>query len=331
MRISMPAYNRPEIWALVLRVGLGCVFVIGGWFKLSKLLSAEHQAAIVAKYMSPHGYINQFFAEYLFTGRFGDWLTPWTFLTALSTFELLAGLALVAGFLVRPLSLIFAFMMWSFIFALPVATAPGMAITVDTFTTPAMLVQSRDIALSGMMFVVFNLGSGAFSVDEKLFGPSPHTQTTDWNSLGLLLRLSIAVPFLVGGAFAGLPAINTFRDRWRRDQRSPEVAGLALVEDGPAEPVATTPDPERSAMGGEFKADVEEALLALPDDLREVAVLFFVEGLSHREMRSRRSHRSPRERPCPGSRADAGCCKAGWRNMAAKRPRTPAATPAPTT
>lgn len=210
MRISMPAYNRPEIWALVLRVGLGCVFIIGGWFKLSKLLSAEHQAAIVAKYMSPHGYINQFFADYLFTGQFGDWLTPWFFLSALSTFELLAGLALVAGFLVRPLSLIFAFMMWSFVFALPVATAPGMTITVDTFTTPAMLVQSRDIALSGMMFVLFNLGPGAYSADEKLFGPYPDAQTTNWDNLGLLLRLSIAVPFLVGGAFAGLPAIKTF-------------------------------------------------------------------------------------------------------------------------
>jgi len=78
--------------------------------------------------------------------------------------------------------------------------------------------------------------------------------------------------------------INTFRDRWRRDQRSPEVAGLALVEDGRADAAATTPDPERSAMGGEFKADAEEALLALPDDIREVAVLFFVEGLSHREI-----------------------------------------------
>lgn len=78
--------------------------------------------------------------------------------------------------------------------------------------------------------------------------------------------------------------INTFRDRWRRDQRSPEVPGLALVEDGPAEAAATTPDPERSAIGSEFKADAEEALLALPDDIREVAVLFFVEGLSHREI-----------------------------------------------
>ncbi len=78
--------------------------------------------------------------------------------------------------------------------------------------------------------------------------------------------------------------INTFRDHWRRDRRSPEVSGLALVEDGPAEAAATTPDPERSAIGSEFRADAEEALLALPDDIRVVAVLFFVEGRSHREI-----------------------------------------------
>lgn len=210
MRISMPNLDRPDLWALVLRVGLGCVFVIGGWNKLSQLIDPQREAALVGTYMSPHGYINQFFADYLFTGRFGDWLTPWVFLTTLSTFELTAGLALIAGLLARPLALVFGFMLWSFVFALPVATAPGIAVTVDTFTAPAMLVQIRDIALSGMMFVLFNLGAGALSADGKLFGTSAERQTPDWNSLGLLLRLSIAAPMLVGGAFAGLPGIQSF-------------------------------------------------------------------------------------------------------------------------
>lgn len=78
--------------------------------------------------------------------------------------------------------------------------------------------------------------------------------------------------------------MNTFRDQWRRDRRSPEISGLALVEGGPGEAAATTPDPECAAVGTEFKADAEAALLALPDDVRIVAVLFFVEGLSHREI-----------------------------------------------
>lgn len=83
MRFSIPTHNRPDVWALVLRVGLGCLFVIGGWNKLSKLMDPEREAALVGANMSPHGYINQFFADYLFTGQFGDWLTPWIFLTTL--------------------------------------------------------------------------------------------------------------------------------------------------------------------------------------------------------------------------------------------------------
>ena len=210
MRASIPFENRPDLWALFLRLGLGTLFVIGGSNKLSQLLDPSRETAIVTAYTSPHGYINQFFDDYLFSGRFGDWLDPWTFLTALSTFELAAGVALIAGILVRPLALVFAFMMWSFVFALPVVTAPGVTVTVDTFTAPAMLVQIRDIALSGMMFVLFNLGSGAFSIQHRVLGPGNDQRVVDWNSLGLLLRLSIAAPLLVGGAFAGLSGIQTF-------------------------------------------------------------------------------------------------------------------------
>jgi uncharacterized membrane protein YphA (DoxX/SURF4 family) len=208
---QQPTDIRPDLTALALRVGLGLLFVIGGWNKLSQLIDPAREAGLVGKYMGSHGYINEFFAQYLFDG----WLTPWGFLTILSTFELLSGLALLAGLLVRPLALLYGFLLWTFVMALPVVTTPGVEVTVETFTAPAMLVQIRDIALSGMMFVLFNLGSGALSVDARLFGSAALETKAAWENLGLLLRLSIAAPLVVGGLFGGLGPVPTFATpRW---------------------------------------------------------------------------------------------------------------------
>jgi uncharacterized membrane protein YphA (DoxX/SURF4 family) len=201
---------RLDLMAFALRVGLGLVFVIGGWNKLSKLLDPAREAGLVGAYTGPHGYINEFFAQFLFGGASGGWITPWGFLTALSTFELVSGILLVIGVLVRPLALVYGFLLWTFVIALPVVTAPGVEVAVTTFTSPAILVQIRDIALSGMMFTLFNLGSGAFSSDARLFGPASAQSYVGWDSLGLLLRLSIAAPLIVGGVFNGLNGIPTF-------------------------------------------------------------------------------------------------------------------------
>lgn len=201
---------RPDAIALWLRAGLGLVFVIGGWNKLSQLLDPARQDAIITTYMSAHGYINNFFAQYLFTGTFGNWLTPWVFLTSLSAFELASGLALAAGLLVRPFALVWGLLLWTFVMALPVITAPGVGVSVDTYTAPAMLVQIRDIGLSGLMFALFNLGSGAGSLDGKLFGTSVKVTNVQWDCLGLLVRLSVALPLIVGGLFSGLDDIQSF-------------------------------------------------------------------------------------------------------------------------
>lgn len=150
---------RAEIVALMLRIGLGLVFVIGGLAKLSQLLSASGQAKILASYTAGDGYINQFFLDYLFNGRFGDWLTPWSFLTTLSAFELVAGLMLIVGLAVRPLAIIWGLLLWTFVMALPVTTTPGVDSAVKTFTAPAMLIQARDIALSGLFFALYNLSA----------------------------------------------------------------------------------------------------------------------------------------------------------------------------
>lgn len=196
--------------ALYLRLGVGAVFVIGGYNKLSQLLDMDRSQAMVDQYMGPAGYINSFFTEYLFTGVLSGILSPWGFLTALSSFELFSGLALLAGFLVRPLALIYGFLLWTFVFSLPVVTTPGVEVTVTTYTSPALLVQIRDVALSGFMFVLFNLGSGRFSVDALLLKNRVRLEPVSWDALALLTRLSLAVPFLVGGFFAGMSNIQSF-------------------------------------------------------------------------------------------------------------------------
>ncbi|MGF1704513.1 DoxX family membrane protein [Enterovibrio baiacu] len=196
--------------ALALRIGLGLVFVIGGLSKLSLLLSSSKQAAMVANYMGTTGYINELFQDYLFSNGV---LTPWFFLTSLSTFELFSGIALIAGFMVRPLALFYGLLLWTFVFSLPVDTVPGASVGVKTYTSPAMFVQIRDITLSGMMFVLFNLGAGARSLDLRR-GQGGGNTAPDWDGLGLLLRFSLGVTFIIGGffgAYAKIPSFATYQ------------------------------------------------------------------------------------------------------------------------
>jgi uncharacterized membrane protein YphA (DoxX/SURF4 family) len=140
----------------------------------------------------------------------GSLFSPWGFLTALSAFELISGIMLIAGLLVRPLALIYAFLLWTFVVSLPVVTTNGVDPGVKTYMAPALLVQIRDVALSGMMFALYCLGSGARSVDARIFGEGATRQVADWEPIGLLLRLSLALILIVGGLFAGMPNIKAF-------------------------------------------------------------------------------------------------------------------------
>ncbi|MBA2668919.1 MAG: DoxX family protein [Gemmatimonadetes bacterium] len=201
---------RPATIALLLRAGLGLVMVSGGLSKLSQLLDPARRGAILEMYWGPLGYVNTFFDQYLFEGPLGGVLTPWLFLTSLSAFEFVAGALLIAGVLVRPLALVWGLLFWSFVAALPVATAAGVDPVAATHHTPALLVLIRDIGLSGLFFTLFIIGSGSYSVDERWIGPAATRRTLNWDALGLLLRLSVALPLLVGGAFHGYGHIQTF-------------------------------------------------------------------------------------------------------------------------
>ena len=74
--------------------------MVGGWNKLYQLLDPSLSDAILASYLGTTGYINQFFIDYLFSGFMGKLLTPWLFMTILSTFELVSGLMLVSPSLI---------------------------------------------------------------------------------------------------------------------------------------------------------------------------------------------------------------------------------------
>jgi len=206
---SLQFAPRGALMALLLRLGLGAVFVVGGWAKLSRLLGPAKSDAILTEYLGPLGYINTLFQDFLFSDRLPIGLTPWGFMTALSGFELVSGLMLMAGLLVRPLAVFWALLLWSFVPSLPVVTTPGVALAAATYTSPAMLVQIRDIGLSGLFFVLYQLGAGRASVDAHLFH-LPAQRAVNWDALGLLLRISLGVVLLTAGAFHGYAKVTTF-------------------------------------------------------------------------------------------------------------------------
>jgi len=214
--------DKQDMVAFYLRTGLGLLFIIGGLSKLSLLLGSSTHDGMVASYMGTSGYINSLFQDYLFTGWVGELLSPSLFLTSLSAFEFFSGIALVAGFLVRPLALIYGFLLWTFVIALPTMTVPGVTIDVKTYTSPSIFVQIRDIALSGVMFVLFNLGAGKYSLDYRM---GQAHRNVDWNNLGLLLRFSVGMIFIVAGFFGAFSKVPNFATA----QPILAIIGLGLI------------------------------------------------------------------------------------------------------
>lgn len=191
---------------------MGMVFVSGGWAKLAQLLDPARADSMVATYLGSAGYIDAFFQRFLFSD--GSWLSPFLFLLTLSSFELVSGLMLIVGALVRPLALLYGFLLWTFMIALPVVTAPGAMIDTKTHLSPAFLVMIRDLGLSGLCFVLYRLGPGRWSVDGRWLGqtaqPDLASHREAGDAVGVLLRLSLAAPLIIGGLFHGMDHIQTW-------------------------------------------------------------------------------------------------------------------------
>lgn len=108
------------------------------------------------------------------------------------------------------MALVWGLLFWSFVAALPVATAAGVDPELSTHRSPALLVLARDIGLSGLFFTLFIIGAGRYSVDGRWIGAAATRHTLNWDALGLLLRLSVALPLLIGAAFHGFDHIQSF-------------------------------------------------------------------------------------------------------------------------
>jgi RNA polymerase sigma-70 factor (ECF subfamily) len=77
---------------------------------------------------------------------------------------------------------------------------------------------------------------------------------------------------------------NTYRDRYRRQARSPEIAGSPDLDrlDGAA--VCPEPGPDRHLESKRFAEAADAAIACLPPEVRWVVVLFFIEELSYGEI-----------------------------------------------
>jgi RNA polymerase sigma-70 factor, ECF subfamily len=77
---------------------------------------------------------------------------------------------------------------------------------------------------------------------------------------------------------------NSYRDRYRREARSPEVAGSVDLDrlDGAAP--SREPGPDRLLESKCFAEAADAAITRLPSEVRLVVVLFFIEELNYREI-----------------------------------------------
>lgn len=82
--------------------------------------------------------------------------------------------------------------------------------------------------------------------------------------------------------------LNTYRDQYRRRRRWPEVNLTAKGEDGASYIVELMPSgdpgPETVLEHKRFVAALDRALAALPDEVRIVVTLFFVQDLTYRQI-----------------------------------------------
>ena len=80
--------------------------------------------------------------------------------------------------------------------------------------------------------------------------------------------------------------VNAYRDRYRRQQRSPERLAMEREADSPVIETAASSEPDPEARLGHklFAEAAQAAIASLSSEVRLVVTLFFVEGLAYREI-----------------------------------------------
>ena len=82
--------------------------------------------------------------------------------------------------------------------------------------------------------------------------------------------------------------VNAYRDRYRRQQRSPEVQPFAREHDSDTNVIeaAVSPEPDPEVLLGRkrFSEAVQVAIATLSPEVRLVVTLFFAEGLPYKDI-----------------------------------------------
>jgi uncharacterized membrane protein YphA (DoxX/SURF4 family) len=179
-RMKVPRLSTDSL-ALVLRVCVGIVFIIGG----IKLAFPSNPAALAAAYVDPSaGWISPYFAD-LITAQLG--LEVSRFLQLQGLIEILLGAALIVGLFTPVVAIVMGLMYWAFTVANPVVGEIRL---------------SRDLALMGICFAIALAGAGGWSLDSRLLGRRARLEGRK-DAVVLLIRLSLAFTLVTSALFAG--------------------------------------------------------------------------------------------------------------------------------
>jgi len=147
--------------------------------------------------------------------------------------------------------------------------------------------RARAGELQAFNLLVARFQDGVFSLTYRMLGSS---QAAEDATQEAFVKAWQRIDTFRGGSFRSWVftiAANQARDELRRRARRP-TRSLDEARDDPdrpdLDPPGDEPSPEDEAERGEMRLALEQALLTLPDDWREVVVLSDIHGLDYREI-----------------------------------------------
>lgn len=147
--------------------------------------------------------------------------------------------------------------------------------------------RARAGELQAFNLLVARFQDGVFSLTYRMLGSS---QAAEDATQEAFVKAWQRIDTFRGGSFRSWVftiAANQARDELRRRARRP-TRSLDEARDDPdrpdLDPPGDEPSPEDEAERGEMRVALEQALLTLPDDWREVVVLSDIHGLDYREI-----------------------------------------------